>query len=423
MTEWRTTTFNQLGRIVTGKTPRSNVQEYFGGDIPFITPSDMDGRRIIKETARYLTQEGANATGRSRIPKNAVMVSCIGSDMGKAAVTGREAVTNQQINSIIVDEAIDPMYVFYDLSRRKEEIRLRAGGSAQPILNKSSFGQLAINLPPLEVQRAIASILGALDDKIEQNRRTAQALERLARAIFRAWFVDFEPVKAKAAGATAFPSMPQSVFDALPTRFVDSAIGPVPEGWGVKPLEQCVHLTMGQSPSSEYYNENGNGLPFHQGVTHYGFRFPTHRIYCTNGSRQAEPDDVLVSVRAPVGRINVADCRLILGRGLAGLRHRGGRQSFLLYQLRHVFAEEDAIGEGTIYKAVTKKFLSQMPILSPQEEFERAFDELAKPLDELIAESERESCKLIEMRDYLLPKLLSGAVRVNEPKRFADEVV
>ena len=89
-------------------------------------------------------------------------------------------------------------------------------------------------LPQLDEQRAIAGVLGALDDKIEQNRRTARALERLARAIFRAWFVDFEPVKAKAAGATAFPSMPQPIFDALPTRFVDSDIGPVPEGWEVK---------------------------------------------------------------------------------------------------------------------------------------------------------------------------------------------
>ena len=91
---------------------------------------------------------------------------------------------------------------------------------------------------PLDEQRAIAGVLGALDDKIEQNRRTARALERLARAIFRAWFVDFEPVKAKAAGATAFPSMPQPVFDALPTRFVDSEIGPVPEGWEVSALDE-----------------------------------------------------------------------------------------------------------------------------------------------------------------------------------------
>ena len=93
---------------------------------------------------------------------------------------------------------------------------------------------MAITLPPTSIQRAIAGVLGALDDKIEQNRRTARALERLAQAIFRTWFVDYEPVKAKAGGATSFPSMPQAVFDALPTRFVDSEIGSAPEGWDVE---------------------------------------------------------------------------------------------------------------------------------------------------------------------------------------------
>ena len=206
--------------------------------------------------------------------------------------------------------------------------------------------------------------------------------------------------------------MPQHVFDVLPTHFVDSEIGPVPEGWEVKAINECIRLTMGQSPRSEFYNEQGEGQPFHQGVTDYGFRFPTHRIYCTTEGRIAEPLDVLLSVRAPVGRINVADRRLVLGRGLAGLRHLSNRQSFLLQQLRHVFAEEDAVGDGTIYKAVTKRFLEQMPILSPSEQVQDAFENLARPFDDFIAACEAETRKLAEIRDYILPRLVSGQVRV-----------
>ncbi|MBI4467689.1 MAG: hypothetical protein HY650_00010 [Acidobacteria bacterium] len=272
--------------------------------------------------------------------------------------------------------------------------------------------RLRIALPDVVTQAAIGTTLKSLDDKIEQNRRTARALERLARAIFRAWFVEFDQVKAKAAGATAFPSLPQPVFDALPTRLVDSDIGPGPEGWEVKALSECVQLTMGQSPPSEYYNETGDGLPFHQGVTDYGSRFPTHRVFCAVDSRIAEPRDVLLSVRAPVGRMDVADRRLVLGRGLAGLRHLRDRQSFLLHQISHIFAEEDAVGDGTIYKAVTKQFLSQMPMLSASNETQAAFENIARPLDDLVAASEIESRKLAEMRDYLLPRLLSGSVRV-----------
>ena len=185
----------------------------------------------------------------------------------------------------------------------------------------------------------------------------------------------------------------------------------------MKPLVENVKLTMGQSPKSEFYNETGDGLPFHQGVTDYGFRFPTHRVYCSADGRQAEAGDVLLSVRAPVGRINVADRRLVLGRGLAGMRHIDGEQSFLLYQMQHIFAEEDAIGDGTIYKAVNKDFLVRMPVIAPTTQLRGAFEAMARPMDELIVAGEIESAKLAALRDYLLPRLLSGRVRVGGGKR------
>jgi type I restriction enzyme S subunit len=309
---------------------------------------------------------------------------------------------------------VDHRYLTYWLNSPQVAAHIQGfrEGSVAERLNLPTIRGLPVFVPPLPQQRAIAGVLGALDDKIEQNRRTARALERLARATYRAWFVDFEPVKAKAKGRESFPSMPQDAFDSLPVRLANSEIGQVPEGWEVKPLAECIHVTMGQSPPSEHYNETGEGLPFHQGVTHYGFRFPTHRIYSTVDSRIAEPRDVLLSVRAPVGRINVADRQLVLGRGLAGLRHPDGRQSFLLHQICHVFAEEDAVGEGTIYNAITKQFLSAMPILLPSADTQIAFENLAQPLDNLVAASEAESRKLAEMRAYLMPRIMSGDVRV-----------
>ena len=190
---------------------------------------------------------------------------------------------------------------------------------------------------------------------------------------------------------------------------VDSEIGRVPEGWEVKTTGESTHLTMGQSPPTEFYNESGEGLPFHQGVTDFGFRFPTHRVYCTTEGRITESGDVLLSVRVPVGRVNVADHRLVLGRGLAGLRHRSGRQSFLLQQICHVFAEEDAIVDETIYKAVTKRFLEQLPLLFPSKQAQVAFENLAYPLDDLIVLCEVESRRLAETRDLLSAPTLSRA--------------
>jgi len=200
MTNSRThLTLGNLGRIVTGKTPPTKRPEYYGGNIPFITPCDMDGKKVIRKTERTLTESGAAVVRNAILPANSVMVSCIGSDMGKVAIAGTECVTNQQINSIIVSEAYCPDYIYYDLSTRKDELQSLASGSAQPILNKGHFSEVPLELPSIEKQQRIADVLGKLDDKIELNRRMNRTLEKMAAAIFKSWFIDFLPVRAKMA--------------------------------------------------------------------------------------------------------------------------------------------------------------------------------------------------------------------------------
>ena len=410
---WSMAKLGDLGEVNRGRSrhrPRY-ADHLYGGPYPFIQTGDIraSGGRITAHSQTY----SAAGLAQSRLWPTGTMCITIAANIAETAILTYPACFPDSVVGFVADPAkANVDFIEYMFRKLRSSIQQQASGSVQDNINLATLDRLRFPLPSVLEQRAIANVLGALDDKIEQNQGTARALERLAQTIFRAWFVDFEPVKAKAAGATAFPSMPQSVFDALPTRFVESDLGPVPEGWDVTAVSGCTHLTMGQSPPSEHYNAVGVGLPFHQGVTDYGFRFPTHRIYCSVVGRIAEPLDVLLSVRAPVGRINVADRRLVLGRGLAGLRHLRGRQSFLLHQLAHAFAEEDAVGDGTIYKAVTKQFLSAMPMLSPADDAQAAFELIARPLDDLVLSSEMESRKLTAMRDYLLPKLLTGNVRI-----------
>ncbi len=459
---WREATLDQLGRIVTGKTPPSRIQGSFGGDIPFVTPKDLDGRRVITSTGRFLTEKGVESVYNSRIPARSVMVSCIGSDMGKAAIAARECVTNQQINSVVVDSGDEPLFVYYNLSNRKVEIRAAAGGSAQPILNKSGFGQFAILLPPLDQQRAIAHILGTLDDKIELNRRMNQTLEEMARALFKSWFVDFlpvrakqrartpacvrrtgrqtgDPVRAKAALITppqgesdwsveraraylpaarglaqaGLDGMDDSIADLFPDRLVDSELGPIPEGWEVKDFGDCFNLTMGQSPPGTTYNENGEGLPFFQGNADFGFRYPERRRYCTAPTRIAEPDDTLVSVRAPVGDINMAWERCCIGRGVAALRHKSASSSFTYYSA-WVLQEEIQQYEhtGTVFGAINKSQFEALRVIEPPAKLVDCFETYVQSLDERIRSSVSESRILTAQRDALLPRLVSGEVRV-----------
>ena len=196
-------------------------------------------------------------------------------------------------------------------------------------------------LPSSPIQRRIASILSAYDGLIENNTRRIKILEQMAQAIYREWFVEFRAPGVKLRKAT---SEEQKVTGK--DRF--------PAGWEVTPLSEMCDIVMGQSPKSEFYNEVGEGLPFHQGVTDFGDRFPTDRMYCTVENRVAEAGDILFSVRAPVGRINIATKKIVIGRGVSAIRSKAGNQAFVFQQLIETFHEEDMMGGGTIFKSVTR---------------------------------------------------------------------
>ncbi len=179
-------------------------------------------------------------------------------------------------------------------------------------------------------------------------------------------------------------------------------------------LENEASITMGQSPKSEFYNEDGEGLPFHQGVSDFGTHFPAHRKYCTVENRIAEAGDVLVSVRAPVGRINIANDRMVIGRGLSAIRSRRAEPRFLHRQLGWTFREEDSMGGGTIFKAINKKELTGLPVLRPPRDLVTAFEEQDGPMFKLVEVLTSTNQNLRQTRDLLLPRLISGEIDVSD---------
>jgi type I restriction enzyme S subunit len=235
-----------------------------------------------------------------------------------------------------------------------------------------------------------------------------ETLEAMARAIFKDWFVDFGPTRAKAEGRP--PYLVPDLWDLFPNTFEDDGC---PRGW----LNGCVgehfHLTMGQSPPGNTYNESSEGLPFFQGRTDFGFRYPTHRKFCSAPTRTAETDDTLVSVRAPVGDINMAWEKCCVGRGVSALRHLSGSRSFTYYS---AWAIERALklyeNTGTVFGAINKKQFEALATMEPTTKIIAAFESMAGPLDERIRANVAESRRLTEMRELLLPRLMSGEVRI-----------
>lgn len=295
-------------------------------------------------------------------------------------------------------------YLSFSEMIRKPAEKSMFGASGRQRADLNVVQDLEIEVPPLPIQRKIAAILSAYDGLIENNTRRIQILEELAQTIYKEWFVKFR-----------FPGYEK-------VKIVDSELGEIPEGWRVKRLGDVSNIVMGQSPSSKIYNTNGEGLPFHQGVKDFGARFPSHKTYCTVDKRLAEKGDVLVSVRAPVGRINIANTKIIVGRGLAALRHEGLLQSFLFYQLKNIFAGEDSMGSGSIFNAITKEDMSNKKFLAPNKSIDRKFNELIGSLDKQIEILQSQIENLKNTRDLLSPKLISGEIDVENTDINMEEL-
>ena len=424
--EWIKRRIGSLGRVVTGKTPSTSDPSNYGGSFPFITIPDLGSQVFVSRTGRAISQKGANAIRSSLLPPGAVMMSCIAT-IGKCGITVKPSFTNQQINSVIPREAIDARFLYYIFSQLGEELESAGGGgSVYTNVSKSRFSDIEISFPKdISEQKAIAHILGTLDDKIELNRKRSETLEAMARALFKSWFVDFDPVVAKMEGrwkqGESLPGMPADLWELFPDKLVDSELGEIPEGWEVAPLHQLMNITMGQSPPSRYYNEEGNGLPFHQGVRDFGNLYPTHRVFCTLQKRTASQGDILLSVRAPVGRINLTDSKIVIGRGLAALRSSRGFATHAHYLIKHIFSEEDSFGDGTIYKAITKTFLFEIPVVAPPVDILQGFESTASCMDQQLTSNDSQNSTLMELRDTLLPKLISGELRVKDADKFLSK--
>jgi type I restriction enzyme, S subunit len=320
---------------------------------------------------------------------------------------------------VVPKSELDMRWLYYAIKHYK--LGEVDDGSPIPSTTRAAVYMLDLDVPPQDEQRAIAHILGTLDDKIELNRRMNATLEAMARVLFKSWFVDFDPVGAKAEGRD--PGLLKPLADLFPARLVDSELGEIPEGWEIGCVDDEFELTMGQSPPGDTYNETGEGLPFYQGRADFGSRFPTRRVYCTAPTRLAKAGDTLISVRAPVGDINMATEDCAIGRGVAAARHRSGSRSYsyqFMVGLQDVFGRFEA--EGTVFGSIGKKDFHAISCARPPRAVIAEFEAMLAPIDSRIDVTERESRNLAGLRDALLPKLISGELRIGDAERFVGSV-
>ena len=412
----------QVRNALVGGPFGSNLvsNDYVPFGVPVIRGQNMGLGKWVAGDFVFVSEEKAQ-TLAANLARPSDLIFTQRGTLGQVAIVphgefDRYVVSQSQMKLTVDPNKADAHFLYYYFSSREqmEYIRQNSIQTGVPHTNLSILRNTPLYLPQPDEQREIAGILGALDDKIELNRRTNAALEATARALFQSWFVDFDPVRAKAEGRQP-EGMDAETAALFPYSFEESALGWIPSGWGVGTVGDEFNLVMGQSPPGETYNEIGDGLPFYQGRRDFGFRYPNQRVFCTEPTRIAEAGDTLVSVRAPVGDINMAIERCCIGRGVGAIRHITGSRSFTYYATQHLKPYFDNYnGEGTVFGSINGGDFRKLPFLIAPHSIVQTFEQIIYSLDQSIEVNERQIVTLAQTRDALLPKLISGEVRVGE---------
>jgi type I restriction enzyme S subunit len=357
--------------------------------VVLINTSDVLDGKVTNHT--YVPNENLRGQFKKSFQRNDILFSEIRPKNRRFAFVTFDAsdyVASTKLMVIRVNDKVIPEFLFQVLKSDEiiNQLQLLAEtrSGTFPQITFSELAALDVRIPSIAEQCEIATTLQALDNKIECNSKINHHLEQMAQAIFKSWFVDLEPFG-----------------------------GVMPDDWREGTLSEIATITMGQSPDGSSYNEDGIGTVFYQGRAEFGSRFPTRRLFTTQPKRMAAKGDVLMSVRAPVGDVNVAYESCCLGRGLAGIQSNNSCQSFILYTMFALKQQLDMFnGEGTVFGSINKNDMATLPVLIPSDEVLRQFEELVNPMDATIEANYAESCNLQAARDSLLPRLMSGELSV-----------
>lgn len=367
----------------------SNIKvECFVDDgIPVLNGSNLNGFFLTEDSFRYVTEEKADSLGRANAHRGDIIITHRGT-LGQIVCIPETSkydryVISQSQFRVKCNEKVLPEYLVYYFHTAIGQHKLLSNASqvGVPALARASttFQKIEVEIPDIKTQQKVVSVLNAIEAKINVNHSINENLEQQAKAIYQQMFIE-----------NTSPN------------------------WAEGSLRDIADITMGQSPSGSSYNEDGIGTIFFQGRAEFSFRFPTIRLYTTEPKRMAYANDILMSVRAPVGDINIAHTDCCIGRGLAAIHSKTNHQSFVLYTMFSLRKQLDVFnGEGTVFGSINRNSLNDMPILIPSDETIEEFEKIVAPMDAAIRNNYDEICRLQAVRNSLLPRLMSGELDVS----------
>lgn len=399
MIQWQTKRLDELGKIVTGKTPASAKPEEFGDQFPFITPSDIPKTQKHVGVERLLSQKGMEAHKRILLPKKSTCVVCIGATIGKVCMTEQPSFSNQQINSIIpLEGEHDPDFIYYISTKLKDALVSFAGGAATPIVNKSVFSSIKVLVPDYEVQRKIAAILSAYDDLIENNKRRIALLEKMAEEIYREWFVRMR-----------FPGHEH-------TRFLKS----IPEGWSIVRIGERFDTFLGGTPSRKIASYWGGDVPWvNSGEINKSRIIQASELITDEGLRRSatkmmpKHTTVLAITGATLGQVSLTDIEVCANQSVVGVYdkyclYNEYNFQFIKMNIENMIAKQSGGGQQHINKDIVEKEF----ILLPDEALVTKYNMIIHPIFNELSNLLFTNQKLVKVRDTLLGRLISGKLSV-----------
>jgi type I restriction enzyme S subunit len=430
-------------KVTSGGTPsRKNKNFYINGVIPWVKTKELEDG-YIQQTEESITHDAINNSSAKILPGGTILLAMYGATVGMLGITQGEMACNQACCALITDsETLDKDFLFYFLlSNRKNLINL-ATGAAQQNISGALIKEIAVPRPDIIDQRKIGKVLRTLDDKIELNQKMNQTLEEIAKAIFKSWFVDFDPVRAKAEGRPT--ELPPEISDLFPDALVDSEIGEIPKGWNIVPFECLVDFKNGYAfKSKELSSEIKTDFAV----------FKMGHIKVGGGFNETYKTDFLTSEISPKMKrsiLKTGDVLMCMTDMKSNVRLLGHTALFFDQETEYLVnqrvglirAKEDASNYPFLYCLTNEnKFLSEIrrnansgvqvnlstsgikntPTVYPGIEIMRKFGSLMIPIFERIFLSKRENKTLSELRDTLLPKLISGELRIPDAEKFLEE--
>jgi type I restriction enzyme S subunit len=440
--EWKKYTIADVSKkVITGKTPPGTLDKYFGGEVLFVTPTDMGDNKYIELTQRTLSDEGEAKLAKQKF-ECGIVVSCIGWQMGKAAIVRNTAVTNQQINTIIPNgDLIDVDFLFYTLSEKRTEIfNLGATATRTPILKKSLFEKIEFHAPKLEQQKKIGNILSSLDAKIISNKKINQTLEQMAQALFKSWFVDFEPVKAKMAVLEAGGSQEDATLAAMtaisgknadtlvvferenpekyaelkvtaelfPSAMQDNELGEIPEEWSAQRFSDIATLHYGKALKKTERIEGPYPVYGSGGIT------GSHINHLIEGP------SIIVGRKGSIGTLYWEDGNFYPIDTVYYVSSKVGVPlSYLYYMMRTLKLSN--MNTDAAVPGLNRDNVYRLDVLKPAKPILNKFNNYISIFRKIIQKNNMSTITLESLRDTLLPKLLSGEITLPEAEQAISE--